>query len=106
MRKAQFTIKCDFLKGYRAVHLPERAKKISVFLTLVGAYQYQVMPFGMRNSQATFVRLMCLAGIPSVDVYINDIVIFSNTWEEQVETIEKIFQRLMSAKYSCKFVVK
>ena len=84
------------LKGYWAVPLTERAKRISVFVTPEGVYQYRVMPSGMRNSQATFERLMnkCLAGISGVDAYIEDIVIDSDTWEEQIETIERVFQRL------------
>lgn len=39
-----------------------------------------------------------LTGIPGVDTYIDNIVIYDNTWEEHMETIEKIFQRLMSAQ--------
>ena len=75
--KEQYITKCDLLKGYWAVPLTERAKWISAFVTSEGAYQYRVIPFGMRNYQATFVRLMnkCLARISGVDAYIDDIVI-------------------------------
>ena len=41
------------------------------------------MPFGMKNSQATFHRLIntCYKDLEGVEVYVDDIVIFSDTWE-------------------------
>lgn len=104
--RAKYITKCDLLKGYWAVPLTERAKQISAFVTPEGTYQYRVMPFGMRNSQATFVRLMnaCLAGIANVDTYIDDIVIYNDTWAEHVETIRKVFQRLRSARLTINLV--
>ena len=49
------------------------------------------MPFGMKNSQATFMRLMskCLAGLEGVYAYIDDMVIYHNTWENHIETQRK-----------------
>ena len=100
IRKAQYIIKCDLLKCYWAVSLTEKTKRISGFVTLEGAYRYRVMPFGIRNSQATFVRPMnkCLVGISCVDAYIDDIVIYSDMWEEHIKTVEMVFQRLKLAK--------
>ena len=51
--QAKFISKCDLLKGYWRVPLTERAREISAFVTPDGFYQYKVMPFGMKNSQAT-----------------------------------------------------
>ena len=55
---AKYITKCDLLKGYGCVPLTEWAKEISAFVTPDGLYQSKVMPFGMKNSQATFQRLM------------------------------------------------
>ena len=97
--RAKYITKFDLLKGYWAVPLTERAKQISAFVTPEGAYQYRVMPYGMRNSQATFVRMMssCLADISGVDTYIDDIVIYSDTWVEHVKKVREVFQRLRLA---------
>ena len=48
-------IKCDLLKGC-CVPLTERAKEILAFVTPDSLHQYKVMPFGIKNSQATFQR--------------------------------------------------
>ena len=67
-------------------------KEISAIVTPDGLYQYKVMPFGMRNSQATSQRLMnmCLKDLEGVEVYVDDIVIFSDTWEEHLKRLEKV----------------
>jgi hypothetical protein len=87
---------CDLLKGYWGVPLTERAKEISAFVTPDGLYQYTVMPFGMKNSGATFQRMMnnCLRDLNNVDTYIDDIVIYNYTWQDHVTTLDKMFDRL------------
>ena len=68
-------------------------------MTPDGLYQYKVMPFGMKNSQATFQRLMniCLKDLEGVEVYVDDIVIFSDTWEEHLKRLEQVLFRLKEA---------
>ena len=53
---AKYVSKFDLLKGFWQIPLSERAKEVSAFVTPHGLYQYKVMPFGMRNSPATFQR--------------------------------------------------
>lgn len=50
--------KFDLLKGYCAVPLTDKAKQISTFVTPSGIFQYCIIHFSMKNSQATFVRLI------------------------------------------------
>ena len=50
----RYVSKFDLLKGYWQVPLTERAKEVSAFVTPDGLFQYCVMPFGMKNSPATF----------------------------------------------------
>ena len=54
--QAKDATKFDHLKGLWQTPLTDRAKGISAFLTPDGLYQYQCMPFGMKNSPATFQR--------------------------------------------------
>ena len=77
--KAKFITKCDLLKGYWGVPLTGKAKDISAFVTPEALYQYRVMPYGMKNSQATFQRLIntCLGDLSNVDAYVDDIVVYA-----------------------------
>ena len=70
-------------------------------MTPDGLYQYKVMPFGIKNSQATFQRLMniCLKDLEGVEVYVDDIVIFSDTWEEHLKRLEQVLFRLKEANF-------
>ena len=63
------------------------------------------MPFGMINSGATFVRMMdkVLEGFDEfADSFIDDIGIFSDTWEFHVEHLRAVFQSLREAKLVAK----
>lgn len=56
--KAKWVSKIDLTKGFYQLSLDEDAKQKSVFVTPFGQYQFTVMPFGMVNASASFVRLM------------------------------------------------
>ena len=98
--KAKYVTKIDLLKGFCQVPLTERAKELSAFVTPSGLYQYKVMAFGMKNSPATFQRLInsVTSGIDGCDAYIDDAIIYSDTWEEHLSTIRQFYDRLSEAK--------
>jgi len=79
-------IKLDLLKGYWQVPLTEHAQCLSAFVTPQGLYQYKVMPFGMKNAQETFQRLInqILQNLDGCESYIDDVIVYSDTWEEHV----------------------
>ena len=97
---AKFVSSYDLLKGYWQVPLTARAKEISAFVTPHGLYQYRVLPFGMMNAPATFQRIMnrVIAGLDNTEVYIDDIVMYSNTWNQHIEHTKALFDRLSRAK--------
>ena len=96
---AKFVSKFDLLKGYWQVPLTTRAKEISAFATPDGLYQYKVMPFGMKNALATFQRLVnqLIGDLEGCDGYIDDIIVYSNTWEHHLFQIQALFERLAQA---------
>lgn len=97
--QAKFLTKIDLLKGYWCVPLTERAKSISAFATPSGLYQYEVLPFGMKNAPATFQRMMqsTISGLPHTGAYIDDLITWSDSWEEHIKDVETLFQRLTQA---------
>ncbi|KAM1029351.1 hypothetical protein ACFX15_041095 [Malus domestica] len=68
----------------------------------VGAYEYLVMPFGLKNAGATYQRAMNaifhdLIG-QSMEVYIDDIVVKSKTEEQHLEDLRQALTRMMIHK--------
>ena len=53
----------------------------------------------MKNSQVTFQRMMnkCLHGLEGVGIYVDDIVIYSNSWSEHLKRLKVVFYRLAAA---------
>ncbi|KAL0152873.1 hypothetical protein M9458_051806 [Cirrhinus mrigala] len=96
---ANFVSKLDLLKGYWQVPLTPRASEISVFVTPDHFMQYKVLVFGIRNAAATFQRLMqrVLVGVTNCEVYIDDGVVYSSSWEEHVKALEDVFSKLAAA---------
>ena len=98
--QAKYVTKFDLLKGFWKIPLTDRAKEISAFVTPDGLYQYKVMPFGMKNSPATFQRLikMIITELDNCKANIDDAVIYSEEWVQQIKTIREFFERLSKAK--------
>ena len=96
---AKFVGKLDLLKGHWQVPLTECAKQLSAFVTPQGLYQYKVMPFGMKNAPATFQRLInqLLQNLDGCEGYIDDVIAFSDTWEEHVVHFRAHFAKLAAA---------
>ena len=97
---AKFVSKFDLLKGYWQVPLTQRAREIAAFITPTGLYSYAVMPFGLRNAPATFQRLMnrVIGDMQGCAVYLDDVVVYSETWETHLERIRELFTRLAEAR--------
>ena len=90
--------KLDLLKGYWQVPITTAAKKILAFVTLEGFYQYKVMPFGMKNTPATFQHMIneIIRDLDSCEAYIDDVVVFESTWEEHLSRVEELLCQLRS----------
>ncbi|KAK3100143.1 hypothetical protein FSP39_015288 [Pinctada imbricata] len=96
---AKFVSKFDLLKGYWQVPLTERAREISAFATPDGLYQYKVMPFGMKNAPATFQRMIhsLLNHLEGCEAYIDDVIIYSDTWNDHLRIMRTFFDILAKA---------
>ncbi|CAM5105071.1 unnamed protein product [Natator depressus] len=103
--RAQFISTLDLTKGYWQVPLDESAKETSAFTTHVGLYEFNVLPFGLRNAPATFQRLVdgLLAGLEEYAVaYLDDVAIFSDSWAEHLKHLQKVFERIREAGLTVK----
>ena len=86
----------SLLKGYWQLPLTKRTQELSAFVTLDGLLQYCVMPFGMKNVPATFQQMMynVILGMEGCDAYINDLVLYSGSWEDHIQLLRQFLSRL------------
>ena len=102
---SRFKTKIDLSRGYWQVPLDDDSVPISAFVTPHGQFQWRFMPFGLRNAPATFQRLVwkVLAGLEGFTcAYLDDVVIFSNSWSEHMNHLRIVFSRLQNAGLTLK----
>ena len=97
----------DLKAGYWQVELDEESKALTAFTCgPLGFYECEVMPFGSSNAPATFQRLMenCLGdlNLSWCVVYLDDIIVFGKSPEEQLSRLTAVFEKLRKAKLKLK----
>ncbi|RVW59550.1 Transposon Tf2-12 polyprotein [Vitis vinifera] len=96
--RARYFTKLDLRSGYYQVRIAEGDEPKTTCVTRYGSYEFLVMPFGLTNAPATFCTLMNKIFHPYLDkfvvVYLDDIVIYSNTLKEHKEHLRKVFKIL------------
>ena len=77
------------------MRIKEQDRQMTVFRTLYGHYEFLVMPFGLTNAPTMFIDLKNWVFRPYLDqyvvVFIDDILVYSNSHLEHVNTQEKIY---------------
>ena len=98
--KRWFTI-MDLRWGFWQIPIKEDHKHYTAFCTPHGLFEYNKLPFGLRNSPPTFQRVMdaVLAGIKYSFclAYVDDIIVFSDKFDEHVKHIDQVLGRIREA---------
>ncbi|GFX45769.1 retrovirus-related Pol polyprotein from transposon 17.6 [Trichonephila clavipes] len=92
-------------KGYWQIPLSKTAQRYAAFCTSFGTYRPLRMSFGLKNAPYFFSKLMAelLNGLEDFVVpYLDDITIFSDTWESHIKHMETVLQRIKRAKLTIK----
>ena len=92
--------------GYHQGQVEPQDRAKTAFTTHRGLFVLNVMPFGLTNAPATFQRLMFKifqshVGI-DILVYLDDILIFSESLEGLFRTLDYALQALSDAGLKCK----
>jgi len=107
--------KIDLVDGYHNIRIEEDSEQHSTFLTHMGYYRSRIMQQDDHNALATMVRAMYEIFRDKVFkdlvIYIDDIIIFSDTYDEHVATLRKVLKRLLDEKFclkasKCQFFTK
>ena len=93
----------DLKSGYWQVPIQERDKEKTAFRTSSGQlFEFNQVPFGLCNAPTIFSRLMdrVLTGLhwETCLFYLDDIIVFAATWEEHLDRLRQVFERLRHTK--------
>jgi hypothetical protein len=99
IREGKYFSTLDLASGYWQVEVAEEDKEKTAFVIPKGGlYEFNVMPFGLSNAPGTFQRLMdtTMEGLiwNILVVYLDDINIFRNTFEQHLERLQVTFNQL------------
>ena len=88
----------DGFSGYNQIKMAPDDMEKTTFITPWGTFCYKVMPFGLKNAGATYQRAMVTLFHDmmhkEIEVYVDDMIAKSQTEEEHLVHLLKLFERL------------
>ena len=106
--KANWFSKIDIRQAFHRLRMAtEGDEELTTFMTRFGNYAYKVLPFGLCGGPASFQRFMNESFMDVLDkyvsIYLDDILIYSNTREEHTEHIRFVLQRPPRNRYRSRY---
>lgn len=86
----------DMAKGFHQIKVEPESIPKTAFILPEGKYEYVRMPFGLRNAPAHFQWTIndLLSHLSFSKVYIDDIIIYSDTFEEHIDHLKQVLDIL------------
>ena len=104
--KAKVYTSIDLAWAFRQIPVRETGRQKTAFACELGLFEWRRMPFAMCNASATFQRALARALQKIVNregsmvmAYIDDIVIGTETVEDHMERLRRVFQCLRGAGF-------
>ncbi len=95
---ARYFSTIDLGSGYHQMGIAEKDIPKTAFSTRYEDYEYNVVPFGLNKAPAAFMSIMNDVFKDYTDsfvmVYLDDIHIFSNSWDEHIRHVKLVLDRL------------
>ncbi len=97
--EASYFTSLDLYSGYWQIELSEDSKEKTAFTSHLGHYEFNVLSFGLRNAPSSFMRILTDVIRPALGkfatIYLDDILIWSKTFDSHQKNIEEIFKLLL-----------
>ena len=88
----------DAFSGYNQIKMDEADQEKTSFVTSQGLFCYEVMPFGLKNTGATYQRLVNHMLRPqigrNVEVYVDDMLVKSLDEGKHLDDLQETFNTL------------
>ncbi len=102
-RGARWFTKLDLKGAYNLIRIKAGEEWKTAFRTRYGHFEYLVMPFGLTNAPASFQRMINEVLRQETDdfvvIYLDDIVIYSRTLEDNKKHTHQVLQKLLNASF-------
>ncbi len=97
----KYLTRLDIIAAFNKLRMHPDSEDFTTFITSLGAYKYRVLPFGLTNGPASYQQYMNDILFQYINkfcqVYLDDILVYSNTKKEHVEHVRQILQKLRDA---------
>ena len=103
--KCQYFTTLDLASGFHQIEMNEDDIPKTAFNTENGHFEFTRMPFGLKNAPATLQRTLdsILKGLNDrcerCLVYLDDIIVYSTSLQEHMESLRSVFKRLREANF-------
>ena len=81
----------DGASAYWSVPVKEKHREFTAFVSTRGQFEFNRMPFGLSNSQATYQRAVdqALRGCPNVQTFVDDTCVHSPSFDTHLEHLDE-----------------
>ncbi|MBW0568195.1 hypothetical protein O181_107910 [Austropuccinia psidii MF-1] len=98
LAKPKYITKMDCMKSFHQNGVKPNSMELIRIICHMGIYEYTRMPFGIKNAPAHFQRMMDTIFQEEIlegwrVVYLDDIIIYSETWEDHVQYIDRVLSK-------------
>jgi hypothetical protein len=101
LQKAKYISCMDVLKGFHQNKIHPESRHLMRIILHLGIYEYQRMPFGIKNAPSHFQRMMDEEFKRELRegwliIYIDDIIIFSEDWQDHMNKLAIVLKRIIN----------
>ncbi|MBW0466231.1 hypothetical protein O181_005946 [Austropuccinia psidii MF-1] len=98
LASTKYINKMDCMKGFHQNGVKPNSMKLLRIIFHMGIYEYTRMPFGIKNTPTHCQRMMDTIFQEEIlegwmVLYIDDIIIYSETWEDHVQYIDRLLSK-------------
>ena len=98
LRGKKYFTGLDLANGYWQIEMEPNDREKTAFTVENNLYEFVKMPFGLCNSPSTFMRAInsVMADLlnENLHVFLDDLIVSSNSFEEHLRHIRRVFERL------------
>jgi len=97
-KRPQYFAVMDLTKGYYQAPLAESSRNLTAFMTLMGLYEWNRVPMGLKGAPAYFQRIMATVVLASLiykicEIYLDDVIVYATSMDELIGNLTQVFER-------------